>query len=786
MIQQTRYKCHNSTTLLISRARQSEKGVRLMNISSLRSQLIWMMLIVFVPLAGLTLANIYDQHRNNRRAIQHEVLHTAQQVAAEHERYLEASRQLLMALAQLPAVRNHDAAACNELFSSLKQQSPLFIAFGALDHNGDYFCLSNPIPPGLNAAHFDWFQQAVSTHSFAMGEYAIARVSQQAAIPISYPVVDEHGQVTTVLLAGLSLEWLDAQIEHQALPGKVTPADVVIMVVDRNGTILARQPGQEASVEQPLPDLALMDTIQTQQIGVTETIDHDGRRMIAGFAPLSGEIEGAYVITTIPEDAALAADNALLRRSLLVLTVVAFMALMVAWVSSDQLIMKPVNRLVAATQKLAMGEMQTRTGIPHSRNELSYVSSAIDQMAEALQQREAEAALAAARQHRAEQDRQQAIISLEEVNRDLQRNRDLLDTIINGIDDGLLLLDNSGCVLAANYAMISLLGRTSADLILHSWTTICAQTGQDSEHTPSGQPFPGMWVLDVCTSGTPQQRRERFLHADGTIRMLDMYAAPIRYTQSNGTQAVEHVVLHTVDVTEKLKVEAMLIEHERLLTSRRLTAIVAHEVNTPLQHVLTLLERIPAESSKKRGTSLELAQEEIVRIGEILQQIQEIYHLPDDHVDSVHINRLIERVLLLTSSRLIKLHIRTQRHLSTNLPPLYGRSNALIQVLLNLVINAIQAMPEGGTLSLSTSFERATESHAARIRIDIADTGSGIEPDMQPRIFDAFFTTRGDGSGLGLFVSQQIIHDHGGTLSVASQPGRGTTFTIHIPLNKGT
>jgi PAS domain S-box-containing protein len=757
-----------------------------MNVSSLRSQLIWMILIVFVPLAGLTLANIYEQHRSNRRAIQHEVLHTAQQVAAEQERYLEASRQLLMALAQLPAVRNHDAAACNELFGSLKQQSPLFMAFGALDRNGDYFCLSNQIPPGLNAAHFDWFQQAVSTRSFALGEYALARVSQQAAIPVSYPVVDEHGQVTTVLLAGLSLDWLDAQIEQHTLPDDAIIADTVIMVVDRSGTIIACQPGESDQIEQSLSDPTLIATIRAQQTGFTETTDQDGRRTIAGFAPISSEIEGVYVIAMLPEETALAADNALLRRSLLVLAVVAFIALMVAWVSSDQLIMKPVNRLVAATRRLAMGDMQTRTGISHDGNELGYVSAAIDQMAEALQQREAEAALAAARQYQAEQDRQQAISSLEEANRDLQRSRDLLNTIINGIDDGLLLLDRGGCVLAVNHAMGRILGCAPAELLLQPWTTICTRASQDDLSIQNSPPFPGMWVLDVCKSGALQQRRERFLHADGSIRMLDMYATPIRYTQGNGTQAVEQVVLHVVDVTEKLKVEAMLIEHERLLTSRRLTAIVAHEVNTPLQHILTLLERIPRESPEKRCTSLELAQGEIVRIGEILQQLQEIYHLPINQADTVDINRLIERVLLLVSSRLAKLRIRTQRHLAANLPALQGRPNALIQVLLNLVINAIEAMPNGGTLRLSTVVEREAASHTASLRIDVADTGSGIEPEAQERIFDAFFTTRKEGSGLGLFVSQQIINDHGGTLSVVSQPGKGTTFTIHIPLNGGT
>jgi signal transduction histidine kinase len=137
------------------------------------------------------------------------------------------------------------------------------------------------------------------------------------------------------------------------------------------------------------------------------------------------------------------------------------------------------------------------------------------------------------------------------------------------------------------------------------------------------------------------------------------------------------------------------------------------------------------------------------------------------------------------------------------MPALWGRTDELMQVMLNLIVNALDAMPEGGTLRIHTSEQVSTSSQNLqqpishiqsytpamspefvpwKARIDISDTGCGISPDLLPRIFEPFVTMREHGTGLGLAISTQIIHQHGGTISVQSQPGSGSTFTIELPL----
>lgn len=403
----------------------------------------------------------------------------------------------------------------------------------------------------------------------------------------------------------------------------------------------------------------------------------------------------------------------------------------------------------------------------------------------------------------AEEARQLTYSRLQEVNHYLQRGRDLLNTIINGINDGLLLLDKHGYILAVNQSFAALLGSTPDELSNRSWLLLCQPPGQGKGEAERG--FPGLWVMNALRDGCPYQRRERFVHPDGTTRTLDMRSLPIIYTgemlKKNG-QSVEQVVLHVVDVTENLRVEALMIENERLSASRKLTEIVAHEVNTPLQTILTLLEEIAAAHDAEHQTSLTLAQDEIIRVGTILHQLKDTYRLPAQSPRPIALNELVERVLLLVSGKLAKLHIRAERDLAANLPPVSGHANELTQVLLNLVINAIEAMPHGGTLHLATripanvslavSGSQPTSepgrhlpplvTHHSLVSIEVTDTGGGIEPAVQTHIFEPFFTTREHGSGLGLFVSQKIIAQHHGTIEVYSQPGLGTTFTIYLPI----
>jgi two-component system NtrC family sensor kinase len=253
------------------------------------------------------------------------------------------------------------------------------------------------------------------------------------------------------------------------------------------------------------------------------------------------------------------------------------------------------------------------------------------------------------------------------------------------------------------------------------------------------------------------------------------------------------VVLHVVDVTEKLSMEILMVENERLVANRRLSQIVAHEVNSPLQTILFSLESLQAHTPPEQHAFLEVAQSEIERIGKILHQLKDLYHAPEPlaATASIQINTLIERVLLLIGGTLKRYDISVERHLAPDLPPLCGRGDQFLQMLLNLALNAIDSMPEGGRLCIATStvataglpfVESFPDGCQRALLIEVGDTGAGIPSAALQHIFEPFFTTKEHGSGLGLAVTHKIITEHQGYIDVQSQPAQGTTFRIYLPI----
>lgn len=382
----------------------------------------------------------------------------------------------------------------------------------------------------------------------------------------------------------------------------------------------------------------------------------------------------------------------------------------------------------------------------------------------------------------AEEVRAATYHELEQLSQQLRRNHDLLQMIFDSINDGLLLIDHAGCVLAANQTMLRLLDCAGDDLVNQSWETFCRRDRSDLQADSCG--FPGLWVLETLHDGTPHRQRARFAHNGNAPRVLDMQALPIYSPNRLAPSAhqVEQVVLHVVDVTEQLQIDALMLENERFAANRQLTQIIAHEVNSPLQAIMFSLDMLRRKTSDtEQRTFLAVAQEEIERVGTILHQLKDVYRDTPDAPITVDVNALLERGLLLTAGKLTKYRILVERKLAAAPPEVAIRPDQLMQVLLNLILNAIDAMPDGGTLRLVTG--TSITERGTMVVIEISDTGVGIDSGVQPHIFDAFFTTKEHGTGLGLSVSQKIIREAHGTITVSSAPCIGTTFRIDLPVH---
>jgi two-component system NtrC family sensor kinase len=225
--------------------------------------------------------------------------------------------------------------------------------------------------------------------------------------------------------------------------------------------------------------------------------------------------------------------------------------------------------------------------------------------------------------------------------------------------------------------------------------------------------------------------------------------------------------------------QTQLAHAEKMAAVGTLAAGVAHEVNNPLGGVLTCLENMRADPSNEamREKYLPLIQSGVERIQRTVVNLLDFSRKRPLRLESTSINDSLRRVIELAGYQLRKGRIEVRLSLHPDDPRVMADRSQMEQLFLNLVLNALQAMPEGGTLTL------LTEVSDGQVLADVRDTGGGIPPEIRDRIFDPFFTTRGvgEGTGLGLAVSDSIVAAHGGRIEVTSRLGGGSTFHVRLP-----
>src|SRR5215216_4386126 len=227
---------------------------------------------------------------------------------------------------------------------------------------------------------------------------------------------------------------------------------------------------------------------------------------------------------------------------------------------------------------------------------------------------------------------------------------------------------------------------------------------------------------------------------------------------------------------ERRRVEQQLFESEKLAAVGRLAASIAHEVNNPLEAIKNALYLMQAGGEgDKNSRFLEIARKETERVSHIIRQMLGFARRPGE-VDWVDVNQLLEEMLVLMEKKMRQLRIRITPSFDKDLPRIRARADQLLQVFLNLIINAQQAIQGDGEIVISTS--RHEQALQPSIIVQLTDTGVGIAEDDLSRIFDPFFSTGKKGTGLGLWVTQDMVRQHGGRIEVSSEIGRGTVFSI--------
>jgi signal transduction histidine kinase len=250
-------------------------------------------------------------------------------------------------------------------------------------------------------------------------------------------------------------------------------------------------------------------------------------------------------------------------------------------------------------------------------------------------------------------------------------------------------------------------------------------------------------------------------------------------TLSERNRAVEDALARLRQAQEDL------VLSERLAVTGKLTAQLSHEINNPIHNIQSLLESAQpkVDPGNKAHELIAVALEEVSRMAKLTRSMLELYRGSTAQLerDAIDVRGMLEEVLRMYEEPLGRRDIRIGLRVDGPLPPVQGSRDKLKQVMLNLINNARDAMPAGGSIAIRAY------SKGGSVCVETADSGSGIAPEHLGRIFDAFFTTKKEvsGVGLGLSVSYGIIQQHGGTIGVSSTPGKGSVFTVQLPAMTG-
>ncbi|MFN8586449.1 MAG: ATP-binding protein [Candidatus Eisenbacteria bacterium] len=303
--------------------------------------------------------------------------------------------------------------------------------------------------------------------------------------------------------------------------------------------------------------------------------------------------------------------------------------------------------------------------------------------------------------------------------------------------------------------------------------------------------------------------REAFRTAHGEREAVLQAASggevPVRVrTYRFGKPAWVLVTLH--DLTQMRRMQQELRRHERLATLGQLSAGVAHEIRNPLAGIGTsaqvLLKRFEPRDERARFAQVIL--EEVARLDRIVTSLLQYARPRTPELRAARLEECVDKVIALAADRIQQGALRLETQVAPRLAALYIDPDLVTQVLLNVTINAIQAMPGGGTLRFEVAKVRRkapprgpgrrADDHGARRaggpgwieyqQVRVIDTGVGIPRGVLAKMFDPFFTTKSTGTGLGLSISQTIMQEHGGSIAVDSREGRGTTVLLNFPLEK--
>jgi PAS domain S-box-containing protein len=361
------------------------------------------------------------------------------------------------------------------------------------------------------------------------------------------------------------------------------------------------------------------------------------------------------------------------------------------------------------------------------------------------------------------------LLRLQQAESETRHERDRLNLIIENVGHPVVVADGSGNLILLN---------RKAEGFFASQDPSSSALAAIRSNSVKLTSFISALASDPFASR--QAELELIDPISGDVLPMEITSVEVPGSRGHVTAVVS--ILHdlsSIRELERRRLQQQLFESEKLAAIGRLTASIAHEINNPLEAVKNSLFLLRSSSDDSNNRFLEIALKEIERVSHVIAQMLG-FARGTGQVEWVQVNDLMEETLVLLDKKFKQTGARVVREYSRDLPQLHARPDQLKQVFLNLLLNAHQAMGGKGQITLRTAAMDAAAQSS--IFVEITDTGAGISDEDMNRIFEPFFSTRKKGTGLGLWVTQDIVRHHGGRIEVNSAVNRGTTFRIVLPV----
>ncbi len=580
-------------------------------------------------------------------------------------------------------------------------------------------------------------------------EFGKVEYPERPVVRVATPVAGPQGRTVGMLIINLHADVLLKQVQQMADARQGTA-----YLLDNQGHYVSRSPGSESNA-------FTMERVEK----LRETFSAATVRQLIGQAPAN--LDGDWIVAHAPIDfapQALAEDSrgrwrialAFPERALFLavfnlsfLYAVLAAALVVTAIGGYALsrrLLRPLEDLARETDAVAAGDLTRRVSISGT-DEIAALGEKFNRMANRLQE-----SARAINLHQAHLEEEVSART-----RELEQERGFLEAIIAHTADGILAIGPTGVITLLNPAADLLLaGRVPSSalgrrLLLYwpQWPDIV----KDAKISPLR-----------CDIELPEQ-------------ILSLAITPT----SVGFIVVARDVSREREVQDQRReLDRQLFQMEKLTTLGELSMGVAHEIGNPLAGMKAVAQALQYEQNLPPGVidALKRLEAEIDRLSGFLRSFHGLAAPQAISSEPCNLAQILDDVLFWTRKDAEKQNIHFELHRVDAVPPLQADANQLKQIFLNLLMNAVHAMPRGGTIHISATVQEMV------VKIDIQDNGEGMEPSVLKRIFEPFFTTRREGSGLGLSIVHKLVEQHGGSIEAGSVQGHGSCFSLTWPLTE--